>query len=290
MYHCLLLPLDGNRNNNKRNNNNNNKIKTKNKNTKKYIEIIPVQLNKDVKPNDKLDLLILQSLQKARRILYDNDILVIAHKIVSKSESRLVKLDKIRPSARSLAIAKEHGKDPRVVELILNESNDILRISRGIIIVETRQGLICANAGIDQSNIEDGSNYAVLLPVDSDKSASKIRESLKKKTGKNVAIIISDTFGRPFREGQVNVAIGIAGIEPIKNYIGKADMYGRKLRVTQIAVADEIASAAELAMGKADGIPIVIIRGYNYQRAREKESISQLIRAKENDLFRQHSD
>ena len=282
--------MDGNRNNNKRNNNNNNKIKTKNKNTKKYIEIIPVQLNKDVKPNDKLDLLILQSLQKARRILYDNDILVIAHKIVSKSESRLVKLDKIRPSARSLAIAKEHDKDPRVVELILNESNDIVRISRGIIIVETRQGLICANAGIDQSNIEDGSNYAVLLPVDSDKSASKIRESLKKKTGKNVAIIISDTFGRPFREGQVNVAIGIAGIEPIKNYIGKADMYGRKLRVTQIAVADEIASAAELAMGKADGIPIVVIRGYNYQRAQQKESISQLIRAKENDLFRQHSD
>lgn len=265
------------------------KNKTKNRNTKNNIEIIPIQLNKDVKPNDKLDMLILESLKKTRQILYNNDILVVAHKVVSKSENRLVKLEKIRPSARSLVIAKEHDKDPRVVELILNESNDILRISRGIIIVETRQGLICANAGIDQSNIEDGSSQAVLLPVDSDKSASKIRESLKKKTGKNLAIIISDTFGRPFREGQVNVAIGIAGIEPIKNYIGKTDMYGKKLRVTQIAVADEIASAAELAMGKADGVPIVIVRGYNYQTTQKKHSISQLIRDKEKDLFRQQA-
>ena len=264
-----------------------NNIKNNTKNTKNNIEIIPVRLNKDVKPNDRLDMLILESLKKTRQTLYDNDILVIAHKIVSKSENRLVELEKIRPSARSIVIAKEHDKDPRVVELILRESNDILKISRGIIIVETRQGLICANAGVDQSNIEDGSNHALLLPADADKSASKIRQSLKKKTGKDIAIIISDTFGRPFREGQVNVAIGIAGLEPIKNYVGKADMYGKKLRVTQIAVADEIASAAELTMGKANGVPIVIVRGYNYQRAQKKSSVSQLIREKEKDLFRQ---
>ena len=280
--------MGANKNNDKSKSNNIEiKKRTQKENTKNNIEIIPVKLDMDIKPNDKLDMLILESLKKSGQILRNNDILVIAHKIVSKSENQIIKLEKITPSARSLAIAKEHNKDPRVVELILNESNDILRMSRGIIIVETRQGLICANAGIDQSNVEDGSNCAVLLPADSDRSASKIMGSLKRKTGKNVAIIISDTFGRPFREGQVNVAIGIAGIEPIKNYIGKEDMYGRQLRVTQIAVADEIASAAELGMGKADGVPIVIIRGYNYQRAQKKASISQLIRDKEKDLFRQ---
>jgi coenzyme F420-0:L-glutamate ligase/coenzyme F420-1:gamma-L-glutamate ligase len=259
------------------------KIKGKNKNS--IIEIIPIYLHIDVKPKDQLDRLILESLKKTKETLHNDDILVIAHKIVSKSENRIVDLDKINPSSRSIVIGREHDKDPRVVELILNESNELLRISRGIMIVETKQGLICANAGVDQSNIENGSNRAALLPVDSDKSATKIKESLKKRTGKNVAVIISDTFGRPFREGQINVAIGISGIKPIKNYVGKTDMYGRKLRVTQIAVADEIASAAELAMGKADRIPIVIIRGYNYQRA-QKSYISQLIRSKEKDLFR----
>ncbi len=247
------------------------------------IKIIPVPLYADVKSNTKLDLQILEALKKSRQSLCNNDVVVIAHKIVSKSENRVVELKKVKPTTRSVAIAKEHDKDPRIVELILSESKDVLRIARGIIIVETNQGLICANAGIDQSNIEH--NQAVLLPVNPDKSATKIRESLTKKTGKHVAVIISDTFGRPFREGQVNVAIGISGIEPIKNYIGKTDMYGRKLRVTQIAVADELASAAELVMGKADRIPIVIVRGYKYKKTL-KSSISKLIRNKENDLFR----
>jgi coenzyme F420-0:L-glutamate ligase / coenzyme F420-1:gamma-L-glutamate ligase len=257
----------------------------KNKSNKENLEIIPVHLDTDVKPNEKLDMLILESLKKNKQNLCDHDILVIAHKIVSKSENQVVNLRKIKPSPRAIAIAKENEKDPRIVELILSESNDVLTISRGIIIVETKHGLICANAGIDQSNIEDGSNHAALLPIDSEKSANKIKEALRKKTGKDVSVIISDTFGRPFREGQINIAIGICGIEPIKNYIGKTDMYGKKLRVTQIAVADEIASAAELVMGKSNRIPIVIIRGYNYQAAREP-SISQLIRDKEKDLFR----
>ncbi len=252
------------------------------------IEIIPVYLHADVRPKDKLETLILESIKKSRQTLLNDDILVIAHKIVSKSENRIVELRKIEPSSRSIAIAKEQEKDPRVVELILNESTQILRNSRGIIIVETNQGLVCANAGIDQSNVEDGYNHAVLLPIDPDKSARKIKASLKKKTGKDIAVIVSDTFGRPFREGQTNVAIGIAGMDPLRSYIGKTDMYGKKLRVTQIAIADEIASAAELVMGKANRIPIVIIRGYGYQRA-QKTSISQLIRSRKKDLFRQEN-
>ena len=250
------------------------------------IEIIPIYLHADVRPIDKLEILILESIKKSRQTLLNDDILVIAHKIVSKSENRIVELRKIEPSSRSIAIAKEQDKDPRIVELILNESTQIVRNSRGIIIVETNQGLVCANAGIDQSNVEDGYNHAVLLPIDPDKSARKIKASLKKKTGKDIAVIISDTFGRPFREGQTNIAIGIAGMEPLKSYIGKIDMYGKKLRVTQIAIADEIASAAELVMGKANRTPFVIIRGYGYQRA-QKTSISRLIRSRKKDLFRQ---
>jgi coenzyme F420-0:L-glutamate ligase / coenzyme F420-1:gamma-L-glutamate ligase len=252
------------------------------------IEIIPIYLHADVRPNDKLEILILESIKKSRQTLLNDDILVIAHKIVSKSENQIVELRKIEPSSRSIAIAKEQEKDPRIVELILNESTQIVRNSRGIIIVETNQGLVCANAGIDQSNVEDGYNHAVLLPIDPDKSARKIKASLKKKTGKDIAVIISDTFGRPFREGQTNVAIGIAGMEPLRSYIGKTDMYGKKLRVTQIAIADEIASAAELVMGKANRIPIVIIRGYGYQRS-QKSTISQLIRSRKKDLFRQEN-
>jgi coenzyme F420-0:L-glutamate ligase/coenzyme F420-1:gamma-L-glutamate ligase len=250
------------------------------------IEIIPIHISVNIKSHDDLDEIILKSIKEAHENLSDTDIVVISQKIISKAEGRIINLASIKPSEKSIRIANEHGKDPKIVELILNESINILRISRGVIIVETKQGLICANAGIDQSNVEDGYNRAVLLPIDSDKSASKIKESLREKTGKDMAVIINDTFGRPFREGQTNVAIGIAGIEPIKSYIGKTDMYGKKLRVTQIAIADEIASAAELAMGKANRIPIVIIRGYNYQKA-QKASISQLIRDKEKDLFRQ---
>jgi coenzyme F420-0:L-glutamate ligase/coenzyme F420-1:gamma-L-glutamate ligase len=164
----------------------------------------------------------------------------------------------------------------------------MIRHSNGVIIVETRHGFICANAGVDQSNVEDSVNHAVLLPVDADASANKIRESLREKTaGKDFAVIITDTFGRPFREGQTNIAIGIAGIDPIKSYVGSADMYGKKLRVTEIAVVDEIASAAELAMGKLERVPVVIIRGYKYQKPKKENSaISKLIRPKEKDLFR----
>jgi coenzyme F420-0:L-glutamate ligase / coenzyme F420-1:gamma-L-glutamate ligase len=252
------------------------------------IQIIPLRLSADIRPNDELDALILRSLEQRQEQIFDNDVLVVAHKIVSKAEGRVVNLEHIKPSVESLKIAEEDGKDPRIMELILDESKEMIRHSNGVIIVETRHGFICANAGVDQSNVEDSVNHAVLLPVDADASANKIRESLREKTGgKDFAVIITDTFGRPFREGQTNVAIGIAGIEPIKSYVGSSDMYGKKLRVTEIAVVDEIASAAELAMGKLERVPVVIIRGYKYQKPeKESSTVSKLIRPKEKDLFR----
>lgn len=255
---------------------------------KDTIQIIPLRLSADIRPNDKLEALILRSLEQRQEQIFDNDVLVVAHKIVSKAEGRVVNLEHIKPSVESLKIAEEDGKDPRIMELILDESKEMIRHSNGVIIVETRHGFICANAGVDQSNVEDSVNHAVLLPVDADASANKIRESLREKTaGKDFAVIITDTFGRPFREGQTNVAIGIAGIEPIKSYIGSADMYGKKLRVTEIAVVDEIASAAELVMGKLERVPVVIIRGYKYQKPeKESSTVSKLIRPKEKDLFR----
>jgi coenzyme F420-0:L-glutamate ligase/coenzyme F420-1:gamma-L-glutamate ligase len=213
----------------------------------------------------------------------DGDILVVTHKIVSKAEGRIVDLASIKPSTKAISMAKEHDKDPRVMELILMESTQILRAKNGIIISETKHGFVCANAGVDQSNVEG--DTAVLLPVAPDESAGRIQEAVKKKIGKEIAVIITDTFGRSFRNGQTNVAIGVAGINPIKSYIGTYDMYGRKLRVTEIAVADEIASAAELVMGKAEGTPVAIVRGYIFEKV-SKTSVKSLLRAKERDLFR----
>lgn len=249
------------------------------------VEVIPIHITAEIKPKDKLELLILESISLAHEKLYDKDIIVIAQKIISKAEGRIVNLDLIIPSDKAMQIARKNYKDARIVQMILNESKEIIREERGIIIVETRQGFICANAGIDQSNVKDSKSHVVLLPIDSDRSATKIRQSIKEITRKNVAVIIADTFGRPFREGQTNVAIGIAGIKPIKSYVGTIDMYGKKLKVTEIATADEIASAAELVMGKSDRIPVAIVRGCLYD-AEDKASISNLVRRKEKDLFR----
>jgi coenzyme F420-0:L-glutamate ligase/coenzyme F420-1:gamma-L-glutamate ligase len=226
---------------------------------------------------------ILEAIADSQIEIHDNDILVVTHKIVSKAEGRIVDLASIKPSTKAIRMAKEHNKDPRVMELILNESIQILRSKNGVIISETKHGFVCANAGVDQSNVKG--DMAVLLPVAPDKSASKIQETVKKKIGKEIAVIITDTFGRTFRNGQTNVAIGIAGINPIKSYIGTYDMYGRKLRVTEIAVADEIASAAELVMGKAEGAPVAIVRGYIFEKV-SKASVKSLLRARERDLFR----
>lgn len=248
------------------------------------LQVIPVSVSGSVAPGDDLGDIILKAIKQNRLEIMDGDILAIAHKIVSKAEGRIVNLAGVKPSPKAVRMAKEHGKDPRIMELILKESVQILRAKNGIVVSETKGGLVCANAGVDQSNVEG--DAALLLPVDPDRSASKLKGAVKKKTGKKVAVIIMDTFGRPFREGQVNVAIGVAGMSPIKSYIGLKDMYGRKLRVSEIAVADEVASAAELVMGKSEGTPVAIMRGYRFEKA-AKSSAKLLQRSRKQDLFRQ---
>jgi coenzyme F420-0:L-glutamate ligase/coenzyme F420-1:gamma-L-glutamate ligase len=247
------------------------------------IQITSIRISDDTKLYSDLSAAILEAIADSQIKIQNGDILVVTHKIVSKAEGRIVDLARIKPSTKAIRIAKEHDKDPRVMELILKESIQILRAKNGIIISQTKHGFVCANAGVDQSNVEG--DKAVLLPVAPDESASRIQDAVKKKIGKEIAVIITDTFGRTFRNGQTNVAIGIAGINPIKSYIGTYDMYGRKLRVTEIAVADEIASAAELVMGKAEGTPVAIVRGYIFEKA-SKTSVKSLLRAKERDLFR----
>ncbi|HKH89307.1 MAG TPA: coenzyme F420-0:L-glutamate ligase [Nitrososphaera sp.] len=247
------------------------------------IQITSIRVFNDIRLYNDLSAMILAAISHSQIEIQNDDILVVTHKIVSKAEGRVIDLASIKPSTKAIRMAKEHDKDPRIMELILNESTQILRAKSGIIISETKHGFVCANAGVDQSNVEG--DTAVLLPVAPDESASRLQDAVKKKIGKEIAVVITDTFGRTFRNGQTNVAIGIAGINPIKSYIGTYDMYGRKLRVTEIAVADEIASAAELVMGKAEGTPVAIVRGYNFERA-SRSSVKSLLRAKERDLFR----
>ena len=241
------------------------------------MQVIPVHISKEIKINDNLAEIILNSTS-----IKDEDVLVIAQKIISKQEGRIADLSKITPSLLAQGISSEYQKDPRIVELILSESKKIVRMQNGIIVVETKTGFVCANAGIDESNVKDG--FATLLPIDSDASAKKLRESILKKTGKSVAIVVSDTFGRPFRMGQTNCAIGLSGIDPILDYAGTKDSFGNILRVTAIAISDEIASAAELVMGKNNQCPVAIIRDYKFSN--EHNSISDIIRPEQEDLFR----
>jgi coenzyme F420-0:L-glutamate ligase / coenzyme F420-1:gamma-L-glutamate ligase len=248
------------------------------------VEIIPLRIAKDIEVGEDIVEIILKCLKKNNESLKDKDILVITHKIISKSEGRIFDLNKVRPTAKAKKIAADHDKDPRLVELILSESARILKLQNGVILAETKHGFVCANAGIDNSNVSLDYHKVTLLPIDSDHSARMIRTEIRSKEKKNVAVVISDTFGRPFREGQVNVAIGISGLQPVSSYVGKKDMYGKSLRVTQIAIADEIASAAELVMGKTSRVPIAIIRGLQYDS--ENASILKLIRKKETDFFR----
>ena len=247
------------------------------------VEIISILISNDIREGADIGNLILKSIKEKKESLKENDVIVITHKIISKSEGRTIDLTKIIPSEESKNISYRTGKDPKLIELIISQSNEIIKIQRDIIITETKHGFVCANSGIDTSNVEK-SNHVVLLPVDPDKSAREIRNYIKSRTKTNVAVIISDTFGRPFRKGQVNVAIGVAGIDPIKSYMGKSDMYGNILRVTEIAIADEIASAAELVMGKSLRVPVTIVRGYDFSSS--DASISKVTRAKKDDLFR----
>jgi coenzyme F420-0:L-glutamate ligase/coenzyme F420-1:gamma-L-glutamate ligase len=193
-----------------------------------------------------------------------------------------VDLEEVEPSPLAIEIATPWDKDPRHVEVVLRESKRIVKMDRGVIIVETRHGLVCANAGVDASNVPGGK--LMLLPVDPDASARRIRESLREATSADVAVIISDTFGRPWRAGYTEVAIGVAGMLPIIDYVGKVDTHGRELRATWICVADELASAAELVTGKVNRVPVALIRGYQVPRG--DGSAREIIRAAELDLFR----
>ena len=242
-----------------------------------YLQIIPIHIDKEIVPSDDLSDMILKSEQ-----VNDGDIIVIAQKIISKQEGRIIELSSVTPSLLSEGIGSQYQKDPRLVELILSESKRIVRMNNGILIVETNNGFICANAGIDESNVEGG--YATLLPINSDVSAKQIQNQIFKRTKKNVAVIISDTFGRPFRMGQTNHAIGISGLNPILDYAGTRDSFDKVLRVTAIAIADELASASELIMGKTLKCPVAIIRDYSFKS--EDHSIVELIRPEQEDLFR----
>ncbi|MBU13332.1 MAG: coenzyme F420-0:L-glutamate ligase, partial [Nitrosopumilales archaeon] len=215
------------------------------------MQIIPVKIQKDIVPNDNLVDLVLESTE-----IQDGDILVFSQKIVSKNEGRILSLSSVNPSLLANGISSSYNKDPRLMELILSESKRIVRMENGIIIVETNHGFVCANAGIDESNVQDG--YATLLPEDPDRSANLLKERIEQKTGKNIAVIISDTFGRPFRLGQTDVAIGVAGIDPILDYSGKPDTFAKIMQVTAIAVVDEICSATELVMGKVEKCPVAL--------------------------------
>jgi len=241
------------------------------------LEIIPVKIQKEIEHDDDLIDLILKSSE-----INDGDILVFSQKIVSKNEGRILSLSSVNPSLLANGIASSYGKDPRLVELILSECRRIVRMDNGIIIVETNHGFVCANAGIDESNVQDG--YATLLPDDPDKSANLLKDKIKQKTGKNTAVIISDTFGRPFRIGQTDIAIGVAGLEPILDYNGEPDTFGKLMKVTAIAVADEICSASELVMGKVQKCPIAIVRNYIFSSSGAK--IQKLLRSEHDDLFR----
>ena len=241
------------------------------------LEIIPVKIQKEIEPDDDLVDLILESSE-----VNDGDILVFSQKIVSKNDGRILSLSSVNPSLLANGIASSYGKDPRLVELILSESKRIVRMENGIIIVETKHGFVCANAGIDESNVQDG--YATLLPDNPDQSANLLKGKIEQKTGKNIAVIISDTFGSPFRLGQTNVAIGIAGLEPVLDYNGKPDTFGKIMQVTAIAIADEICSASELVMGKVEKCPIAIVRNYNFNLSDAK--IQKLLRSEHDDLFR----
>ncbi len=246
------------------------------------IRILPLPPLPEVAPGDDLGALIIAAVAAAGLKPQAGDIFVVTQKIVSKGEGRLVRLETIEPSARAREWAERYRKDARVIEVILQQAKRIVRMEHGVLIVETNHGFVCANAGVDASNVPE--DVVALLPEDPDQSARELREQLEKALGVQLAVIISDTFGRPWREGVANVALGVAGLESLVDYRGQPDTHGRTMQMTVVAVADELAAAAELVMGKTSRVPVAIIRGYKYNPA--TGSGRDLLRRAENDLFR----
>jgi coenzyme F420-0:L-glutamate ligase / coenzyme F420-1:gamma-L-glutamate ligase len=245
-------------------------------------EVIAVEGLPEIRPHDPVADLVIDAGARQGTPIVSGDIVVIGQKIVSKAEGRLVRLGDITPSAIAKALAAGLERDPRLVEVILRESRRVVRMDKGVLIVETHQGWICANAGVDQSNVD--LDVVALLPEDADRSAARLRDRIVMRCGGNVAVVIADTFGRPWREGLTNVAIGVAGLAPLKSYLGERDPAGRPLQATVLAVADEIAGAAELVMGKLDRIPVAIVRGLSFPGG--DEGARPLQRDPARDLFR----
>jgi len=237
----------------------------------------------EVEPHDDLGQLIVEAARGMGLRLAGGDILVVAQKVISKSEGRLVNLSEVTPSARAIELAERQKRDPRLIEVILSESAQIIRSDTHILITETRHGFVCANAGVDKSNVK-GEDVVSLLPVAPDESARRLVERIRELLGTSVAVIITDTFGRAWREGLTNTAIGVAGMNPLKDFRGERDDYGRQLSATVLAVADELAAASGLLMQKTARVPVVVVRGYQYEPS--AGSATQLIRPKEHDLFR----
>ena len=246
----------------------------------KGIELIPVEGFPEVRPGDDLAGMVAGAVQGSLR---SGDVLVVTHKIMSKAEGRLVDLGTVEPSALAKEYAARWGKDPRQIEVVFRESRRVVRMDRGVVISETRQGFVCANAGVDASNVPGGDTVC-LLPVDPDGSAAKLREALRTRLGVEVAVVVSDSFGRAWRFGITDVAIGVSGMDPLADYRGQNDPHGYPMEASVLAVADELAAAAELVMGKTDGVPLAIVRGYEYPRG---EGTGQdLLMPPERDMFR----
>jgi coenzyme F420-0:L-glutamate ligase/coenzyme F420-1:gamma-L-glutamate ligase len=249
------------------------------------VKVIAVENLPLFEKGDNIGQYICKAAEKQKTPIQENDVIVVTHVAVSKAEGNIVNLDEVVPSEHALEIAKKVGKEPAMVEVILRETKEIVRMGPNSLITETKNGIVSANAGVDRSNVLGDRNVA-LLPENPDESARNIRNEIKKQTGHKVAVIVSDTHGRPLRNGEINVAIGIAGIKPIRDRRGEKDLFGYVLRIKQTCIADELASAAELVIGQAsEGIPAAIIRGYCYQIA-ENVSGTELTRPKEKDMFR----
>lgn len=246
------------------------------------LRIVPIRGLPEVEAGADLGALLVDAIRRDSLAVEAGDVLVVTQKVVSKAEGRLVRLADVEPSSATALWAAEARKDPRLIELALREAVRVVRMERGVLVTETAHGLVCANSGVDSSNVKAG--FATLLPADPDASARRMRAALGAAFGVPIAVIVSDTFGRPWREGQTNVAIGVAGLRPLLDLRGTTDAHGHRLQTTIIAVADELASAAELVMGKTSGVPAALVKGARYETG-EGEA-RELQRPPEHDLFR----
>jgi coenzyme F420-0:L-glutamate ligase/coenzyme F420-1:gamma-L-glutamate ligase len=247
------------------------------------VRLIPIRFGDDILPGDSIAGKLLDAMRRNRQHFQAGDILIVKHKIVSKAENRFVDLGTISPSTELIAWGEQYDVDARVIELALRESRGVIRRKNGVLITETRHGFICANAGIDISNV-DGGKTALLLPENPDRSAAKLRTVLKKRTGLSIPVIVTDSFGRPWREGLTEFAIGIAGMKPLRDDRGRRDPRGYKLRASVEAVADELACAGGLVCGKLNRAPACIVRGFSYTSA--VGGVKDLLRPAATDLFR----